>query len=369
VSSAPPQSRAAKLVRAGCLGLLALAVLGEVGVRVFDSAEGGTGTLYGLVVNVGSRFKMRSASEVLVPERYGDIRYRFNRAGYRDDEPRPGTRRILLLGDSVSFGLGIAQDRIYPALLERRCRRELGQPWEVENLAIFAYNTRHELETLETDGLALRPELVLVQFYMNDFVTPVEAGGAPNRVPAPPWSDRLAALKNRLLYSSALYRRLNQVVSGLDFVLVHDLRRRFPSTLNHVEARGDLAFLQAHPDDESVGAFRALRDIRDTARSHGLRTLVLVSPDEVQLFTRRYDGIDRRLAEFCAKEGIELYDALPDLRALPDRADLYLDGVHLTRTGHAHMTDLLFRQLLRRGLLGKALGKALEAAPGTSPHG
>jgi lysophospholipase L1-like esterase len=355
LSSSGPHRRTAKLLRAGCLGLLAFAVLGEVGVRLLDHAEGGTGTLYELIVNVGTRFKMRPASEVLVPERYGDVRYRFNHAGYRDDDPRPGTRRIVLLGDSVSFGLGVAQDRIYPALLERRLRRDLGQPWEVENLAIFAYNTAHELETLETDGLALRPELVLVQFYMNDFITPADPPNpaAPaNRVPAPPWSDRLAALKNRLLYSSALYRRINQVVSGLDFLLVHDLRRRYPATLNHMEPHGDLAFLQAHPDDETVGAFRALRRIRDVARAHGLRMLVLVSPDEVQLYSRRYDGIDGRIAAFCAREGIALYDALPDLRATSDRAGLYLDGVHLSRTGHAQMADLVLHQLVRRGWIG-----------------
>jgi hypothetical protein len=164
-------------------------------------------------------------------------------------------------------------------------------------------------------------------------------------------TDRLVALKNRLLYRSALYRRLNQGVTGLGYVLFHNLRRhRFPDTLNATEPRGDLAFLAAQPDDASVGAFAALRGIRDLARAHGARTLVLVSPDEVQMFTARYDGIDRRIDGFCRREGIELFDALADLRAAPDRADLYLDGVHLTRKGHARMAALLFRELVRRGL-------------------
>jgi hypothetical protein len=62
------------------LGLLACAVLGEVAVRLWDGTRGGTGSLYDYVVPAGSRFKMRSGASILVPERYGDIRYRINRA-------------------------------------------------------------------------------------------------------------------------------------------------------------------------------------------------------------------------------------------------------------------------------------------------
>lgn len=349
-------TRAGAALRTGCLSLLLAAALGEAGVRLWEGSHGATGSLYDLIVNTGSRFKMRPGSSIIVPERYGDIRYRFNREGYRDDEPTadPRVRRIVLLGDSVSFGLGVDQDRIYAALLERRLRQELRQPWEVANLGIFAYHTGNELETLETDGLPLRPELVLVQFYMNDLITPAPASpGTAGPVPAPPppsFGQRLTALKNRLVYRSALYRRLSQAATGLSFLLLHDLRRRFPATLNDDEPRGDLAFLAARPDDAAVPAFQALRRIRDVAREHGARTLVLVSPDESQLFTDRYDGIDRRLAAFSRRAGIDLFDALPDLRAAADRADLFLDGVHLTPRGHARMAGLLFRELVRRGL-------------------
>jgi lysophospholipase L1-like esterase len=351
----PLRHRLAAGLRVGCLSLLAFAVLGEIAARLWDRAHGKTGTLYDEIVDTGHRFKMRSGASVLVPERYGDILYRFNRDGYRGGEPTPGegVRRIVLLGDSVSFGLGVDQDRLFAARLEQRLRRDLRQPWDVLNLGIFAYHTGHELETLETDGLKHRPEIVLVQFYMNDLIAPPEnaaAGRSAVKAPPPTFLQRLAAARNVLLYRSALYRRAHQAVTGLTFRLAHDLRRRrFPETLNDTEPRGDLAFLARTPDDEAVGAFRALRRIRDVARAHGARTLVLVSPDEVQLFKERFDGIDRRIAAFCRKEGIDLYDALPDLRTAPDRADLYLDGVHLTRQGHAAMADLLFRELARRG--------------------
>jgi lysophospholipase L1-like esterase len=338
------------IVRKLAWGLAVALVVGEIAVRIWDGFHGGTGSLYALIVPVGHRFKMRPGTAVIAPERYGDIDYRFNSLGYRDDEPVPGRRRIVFLGDSVTFGLGVRQERIYASLLERRLRREAGD-WEVDNLAIFAYHTGNELETLETDGLKLRPELVLVQLYMNDFTIPPEAGGT---APPPSLGDRLTAVKNRVLYSSALYRRLNQAVEGLGYLLVHDARRRwFPESLNNAEPSGELAMLAATPDDEKIAAFRLLRRIRDVAQAHGARTMVILMPDELQLFTRRYDGINERVAAFCRRQGIGLYDPLPAMRASPRRADLYLDGVHLTETGHRLVAGLLFDELSRRGLLAR----------------
>ncbi|HEX6902218.1 MAG TPA: SGNH/GDSL hydrolase family protein [Thermoanaerobaculia bacterium] len=333
--------------------LAVLLVAGEIAARVWDGFHGGTGSLYDFIVAgaPGRRFKLRSGVAVTVPERYGDIRYSFNREGYRDDDPAPGPgRRIVLLGDSVSFGLGVDQDGIYAALLERRLREELRQPWEVINLAIFAYNTADELQALEEDGLKRRPELVLLQFYMNDFSIPAGAGGPPP--PPPSLGQRLTALKNRLLFQSAFYRRLHQAGTGLTFHLFHDLRRsRFPETLNAAEPRDKLAYLKATPDDR-IAAFRKIREIHRLARENGARLLIVLSPDEVQLFDRRYDGINARFRDFCRREGIDLFDPLPALRAAPDPVRLFNDGVHYSPEGHALLARLLFDELRRHGLPG-----------------
>jgi lysophospholipase L1-like esterase len=342
--------RRRRRVRRLLLGLVACAVLGEIGVRLWDGVHGGTGSLYDGVVPAGSRFKMRPGATIVVPERYGDIRYRINRAGYRDDEPQPGRRRIAVLGDSVSFGLGVRQEEIWPALLEQRLRRDGLEPRAVENLAVWAYDTENEAAALREDGLPLRAEVVILQFYMNDFsIGPPPGSGA---APPPTLGQRLTAVKNRLLYSSALYRRLHQAGTGLAFALFHDLRRRrFPESLNDDEPRGQSAMLRATPDDADVAAFRAILEIRDLVRGHGAHLLVLLSPDEVQLFSDRFDVINRRMAAFCRRERIDLLDPLPVYRASPERLHLYYDGVHYSPRGHALLADLVFDELARRGLI------------------
>jgi GDSL-like Lipase/Acylhydrolase family len=337
--------------------LAAAGVAGEIGLRAWDHFHGRTGSLYDYVIPVGTRFKMRPDTTVVVPERYGDIRYRFNHLGYRDvdhDPAGPGPR-LLWLGDSVTFGLGVAQDRTYAARIagEIAARRP---PWETINESIFAYDTRHELETLEEDGLPYRPRVIVLQFYMNDLSL-----SSPHPSPAAAsWGDRLTALKNRLVYKSVLYLRVQQLLLGTSYLLFHDARRRyFPETLNADEPRGDTAYLEAHPDDRSVPTFTALAAIGTLARRHGARLLVFITPDEVQLFTPRYDLINRRVAAFCRRQGIPTCDPLPVLRADAARRRLFYDGVHYSDFGHALVSRLLLAELDRGGYLaaGPAPGR------------
>jgi len=96
-----------------------------------------------------------------------------------------------------------------------------------------------------------------------------------------------------------------------------------------------------------VAAFAAIREIRDLARGHGARFLVILSPDETQLFSGRFDLINRRMAAFCHREGIPLLDPLPVYRATPERRELFYDGVHYSPAGHALLARLVTAELSR----------------------
>jgi lysophospholipase L1-like esterase len=345
----PGLGRRGRAVLRLLFALAAACVAGEAGLRLWDHFHGKTGSLYDYVVTVGTRFKMRSDSRVIVPERYGDVRYSFNREGYRDvdhDATRTA-RRLLWLGDSVTFGLGVAQDRTYAARIARQLAGR-NPPWESINLAIFAYDTRHELETLDEDGLKYRPRVIVLQFYMNDFSI-----SSPHPRPADvSFGDRLAAAKNRLLYKSALYLRLQQLLLGATYSLFHDARRRyFPATLNADQPATQTAYLTAHPNDADVPTFTYLAAIGRAARRQRARLLVFVTPDEVQLFSARYDLVDRRVVNFCRQQGIPVFDALPVLRAAPDRRRLFYDGVHYSEHGHAVVARLLLAALAAGGFL------------------
>jgi lysophospholipase L1-like esterase len=102
----------------------------------------------------------------------------FNTLGLRDAErtqrAAPGTIRILALGDSVTFGMGVAQEETYPRQAERLLSERRGAPVEVLNMGMPGYNSVHQLAQLRELGLALDPKVIVVGFLYND-ITPSSA--------------------------------------------------------------------------------------------------------------------------------------------------------------------------------------------------
>jgi hypothetical protein len=142
---------------------------------------------------------------------FAGVPVRINQHGFRDPRDydlRKGTNtfRILVLGDSVTFGHGAVYEATYPYLLEQQLRdwrREID--WQVWNLGVPGYNTSQELAYLERVGAEFAPDFVVVGFFENDLQDHGRIG--PPRV-----IDRTrAALQGamqRSLYSYELYKRV-----------------------------------------------------------------------------------------------------------------------------------------------------------------
>lgn len=84
-------------------------------------------------------------------------------------EKPAGTTRILMLGDSVTLGWGAPFEGTTSRALERRLDGLAGGPrFEVVNTGVGNYNTAMELAWLVHRGHALRPDLVLLNYFIND---------------------------------------------------------------------------------------------------------------------------------------------------------------------------------------------------------
>ena len=94
-----------------------------------------------------------------------------NALGLRGPERRvskpPGTRRILLLGDSFAFGWGVEQEETFGARLERQLAPR-GGPVEVWSAAVPGWSTDQQYLYLRLRGLVLEPDLVLLAVGEND---------------------------------------------------------------------------------------------------------------------------------------------------------------------------------------------------------
>ncbi len=95
-----------------------------------------------------------------------------NASGYRGPEyplAKPkGTKRIVGIGDSTLFGLGVSEKEAYLRQLEALCNENGEGKVEVLNLGVPGYNTDQELETLHAHGLAYDPDLVILGYDHND---------------------------------------------------------------------------------------------------------------------------------------------------------------------------------------------------------
>lgn len=103
---------------------------------------------------------------------FDEFRGRSNSLGYRDREhekEKPaGTFRIVVIGDSISVGLKVDKlFDIYPLKLEQLFSAA-GKNVEVINFGVSGYNTQQEVATLVHRGMAFSPDLVLLQYALND---------------------------------------------------------------------------------------------------------------------------------------------------------------------------------------------------------
>jgi lysophospholipase L1-like esterase len=111
----------------------------------------------------------------------------FNSLGLRGPEPRPGARRIVCLGDSVTFGWGVKDDEAYPAVLARSLAGETGDV-DVINAGMPRWNSCDLMDLYVTRVIPLAPGVLVVMVGWDDIGYELPAATAvtgPENAPPP----------------------------------------------------------------------------------------------------------------------------------------------------------------------------------------
>ena len=204
---------------------------------------------------------------------YGGVRVGTNAEGLRAPvsfvRPKPrGVYRILLLGDSQTFGFGVEYEQTFGALLEREISEQAGATKvQVINTGLDAYNTVQEAAHFSAYGVTYQPDCVLILFIGNDFEMP-EFLLEPD--------DGLAT--NRLFLVGVLsdqFIRLKRQILGHHFGARPSHVQRVPRQYRHMVG------LDAYR--------RALRKIAKTARLAG-STVVNIADYQSSGFQRHSGG-------------------------------------------------------------------------------
>jgi len=79
------------------------------------------------------------------------------------------TFRIIMLGDSETFSFMLGQDEALSTQLEILLnQKSQGLNYEVLNFGVEGYSTFQELEMLKTKGLKYNPDLIILNYVLND---------------------------------------------------------------------------------------------------------------------------------------------------------------------------------------------------------
>ena len=94
-----------------------------------------------------------------------------NKHGLRSPEidmkKKDGTKRVMIMGDSVVFGWGVEQDSIFPIRLQKMLDKS-GPEYEVIAAGVGSWNTRTEYEYFRSAGIEFDPDVLVLVIVAND---------------------------------------------------------------------------------------------------------------------------------------------------------------------------------------------------------
>jgi GDSL-like Lipase/Acylhydrolase family len=222
----------------------------------------------------------------------GSITFDFNSLGFRDREfsaaKPPGEYRVLAIGDSFTFGLGVRLEDSWPQQLERELAAVRGTPVEVINAGFTnrSATTEDFAPWVESDGIALQPDVVVLGFCLNDMHPNLPMLGYLVPRPEPPLFGWSAILKH---------------VQAMAAQRVAKARPYDASEI--LRTRGDIHWVKSQT---------AMREMQRHLSDAGIRFVVVIQPMITRLgddypYVRLHDMV----REFCAGAGIECLDLLP----------------------------------------------------------
>jgi len=159
--------------------LLFVAVLLEVGLRIwFYHSKDFSMEMWKYAVQLKRTVPNPQLSFAHAPNRHAflmGVDVNINSQGLRDNEyplvKPPGTYRIMMLGDSTTFGWGDRMEDTAAKILERKLNADPslgGSRFEVLNAGVGNYDTVQEVTYYETRGRDFHPDLVILVFFIND---------------------------------------------------------------------------------------------------------------------------------------------------------------------------------------------------------
>ena len=279
-----------------------------------------------------------------------DIEIRTNSFGLRDDkiQLKNSGPRILILGDSFTFGFGVERDNIYVDLLERK----LGV--DVINAGVGGYDIIHQLEWFRHVGKKFEPDLVVYALYLgNDLSRNTEWKIGPHGGLIDTRKKNVGGGESTLkiveILGTLTYRINYNIWARKEWVPFSDYLSMAQETLpedakkNYVLSKRLLGELNDEVVDSGAMFFVFMFPYKTVVDPRAKQRLMDGTPN----FERLYD-LDRpenEMERYFRSSDIPFYDIIPEMKKYYDTESneplfYHYDG-HFTKEGHAFVAAWL----------------------------
>lgn len=250
---------------------------------------------------------------------------------FETDKPEH-TFRILCLGDSRTFGWGLAEEETFASRLEASLRQAAGSPSRVEviNGGVNAWSYPQILMYLERDGLDYSPDLVILDGA--NLWTTFDAGQSD----AFRRSFKRKLMVKNMLRRSATYHYFVEVQLKTYY-------EKYRKKLVEPETRPDETEFDAAESEFLARLDGTFQEMDDLLRERGVELVFLHTPREDEETSRRSRELKRLMATVAARNGRVFVDATSEFANAGEPLFQEGDPIHANSAGNAILADLLFR--------------------------
>lgn len=313
---------------------------------------------------------------------YGDYNTKIttNSLGYRNKEftleKKDGTKRILVLGDSMTFGVGVKDDETYPYLLEQLLKQKSQTNIEVINAGFTdGFSPDSYYVHLKKRGLLLKPDLVVLGFFVWNDISDlsetvwkkIDSEGLPEQVESCCRMVDGGVLRSKNVECKYRYPVLRE--SHLFLLLVNTLSNNFKLFVpakNQITKRDLEQGCILHPfcvekfKEEEEKTYKVISAMKKLTEENHMDFLVVLLPVDIQFYPDAWEKygrtwlpiegqenfIQKRIAGRLSLENIKYLDLYPVFKKEKDNHPFFRSDAHFNALGHRLVAEEIANYLL-----------------------
>lgn len=289
---------------------------------------------------------------------YSSIEIKINSLGFRDHEftlnKNPEVYRVLVVGNSITFGAGVRSEDTYVKQTEGLLNSSTSKTYQVINAGVGAYHFEHYYLFIKEYIEEIDPDYLVIGFCINDL--------RPREVVAPRYRVRKINISN---FTSTVKHVIKRTIKKSPLFQVFSYFR-FSNTYNRTKFNTlwISQVMMSWENDELVEKFTSMLDeIKRLTEEMDIEFSIVVFPEMNQLINYEKYGAPRgkllRILQNLQISYLDLYDTFVQTE---DFSEYYLKGdtVHFTTSGHRIIAEELKR------FLDKALSEEQVLSVGTT---